>query len=91
MQANKHKTYLCAHIQWQDPEVHTRPEGVAGFGLRGGGLGASGAAHHTNKSSHKPLTYIQQTVNIFTIEQVYRYTTLLLGLRVFLGGVRTDT
>ena len=46
---------------------------------------------HTNKSSHKPLTYIQQTVNIFTMEQVYRYATLLLGVRVCLGGVRKDT
>ena len=46
---------------------------------------------HTNKSSHKPLTYIQQTVNIFTIEYVYRYATLLLGVRVCLGGVCIDT
>ena len=45
----------------------------------------------TNKSSHKLLTYIQQTVNIFTIEHVYRYATLLLGVRVCLGGVRIDT
>ena len=29
---------------------------------------------HTNKSSHKTLTCIQQTVNIFTIEHVYRYS-----------------
>ena len=46
---------------------------------------------HTNKSSHKPPTYIHQTVNIFTIEHVYRYATLLLGVRVCLGGVRIDT
>ena len=46
---------------------------------------------HTNKSSHKTLTYIQQTVNIFTIEHVYRYATLLVGVRVCLGGVRMDT
>ena len=45
----------------------------------------------TNKSSHKPLSYIQQTVNIFTIEHVYRYATLLLELRVCLGGLRIDT
>ena len=45
----------------------------------------------TNKISHKPLTYIQQTVNILTIEHVYRYATLLLGARVCLGGVRADT
>ena len=46
---------------------------------------------HTNKSSHKPLMYIQQTVNIFTIEHVYRYATLLLGVCVCLGGVCIDT
>ena len=46
---------------------------------------------HTNKSSHKPLTYIQQTANIFTIEHVCRYATLLLGVHVCLGGVRIDT
>ena len=40
---------------------------------------------------HKPLTYIQQTVNILTIEHVYRYATLLLGVHVCLRGVRTDT
>ena len=45
----------------------------------------------TNKISHKPVTYIQQTVNISTIEDVYRYTTLLLGVHVCLGGVRIDT
>ena len=37
---------------------------------------------HTNKSSHKPPTYIQQTVTIFTIEHVYRHATLF---RVFPG------
>ena len=46
---------------------------------------------YTNKISHKPLTYTQQTVNILTIEHVYRYATLLLGVRVCLGGVRIDT
>ena len=45
---------------------------------------------HTNKSSHKPLTYIQQMVNIFTIEHMYRYATLLLGVPVCLWGVRID-
>ena len=45
---------------------------------------------HTNRSSHKLLTYIQQTVNTFTIEHVYRYATLLLGDRVCLRGVRMD-
>ena len=46
---------------------------------------------YTDKNLHKPLPYIQQTVNILTIEHVYRYATLLLGVRVFLGGVRIDT
>ena len=46
---------------------------------------------HTNKSSHKPLMYIQHTVNIFSKAHVYRYATLLLGVRVCLGGVRTET
>ena len=46
---------------------------------------------HTNKKPHKPPTYIQQTVNIFTIEHVYRYATLLLGVLVCLGGVLIDT
>ena len=41
---------------------------------------------YTKESSHKPLTYIEQTVNIFTIEHVYRYATLLLGFRVCLWG-----
>ena len=45
---------------------------------------------YTNKTSHKPLTYIQQTVNIFSIEHVYRYATLLLGVRVCLGNMRID-
>ena len=44
-----------------------------------------------NKSSHKPLTYIRQTVNIFTVEHMYRYATLLLGVRVCLAGVRIHT
>ena len=46
---------------------------------------------YTIKISNKPLTYIQQTVKILTIEHVYRYATLLLGVRVCLGGVRIDT
>ena len=46
---------------------------------------------HTNKRFHKPLTYIQQTVNILTIEHVYRYATLLLGVSVCLAAVRIDT
>ena len=46
---------------------------------------------YTNKISHKPLTYTQQTVNIVTIQHVHRYATLLLGVRVCLGGVRIDT
>ena len=46
---------------------------------------------YTNKSSHEPLTYIQQTVNILTKEHPYRYAPLLLGVRVCLGGVHTDT
>ena len=46
---------------------------------------------YTKKSLHKPLTYIQQYVNIFTIEHVYRYVTMLLGVRVCLGGVCIDT
>ena len=40
---------------------------------------------HTNKSSGKPLTCIQQTVIIFTIEHICRYATLLLGFCVCLG------
>ena len=46
---------------------------------------------YANKSSQRPLTCIQQTVNILTIEHVYRYATLLLGVRLCLRGVRTDT
>ena len=46
---------------------------------------------YTNKISHKPHTYIQQTVNIFIIEHVYRYTTLLLGVRVCLRGMGIDS
>ena len=45
---------------------------------------------YTNKISHKPLTYIQQTVNILKKEHVYRYATLLLGVRLCLEGVRID-
>ena len=46
---------------------------------------------YTKKISHKPRTYTQQMVNILTIEHVYIYTTLLLGVRVCLGGVRIET
>ena len=46
---------------------------------------------HTHKISHKALMYIQQTVSILTIEHVYRYATLLLGVRVCVGGVGIDT
>ena len=44
-----------------------------------------------NKSFHKPLIHIQQTVNIVRIEHVYRYGTLLLGVPVCLGGVCIHT
>ena len=40
----------------------------------------------TNNISHKPLTYIQQTVNILTIEHVYRYATLLMVFVCVLGA-----
>ena len=46
---------------------------------------------YTNKILLKPLTYILETVNILTKEHVYRYATLLLGVRVCLWGVRIDT
>ena len=46
---------------------------------------------YTNKIFHEQLTYIQQTVNILTIEHVYTYATLLLGVCVCLGGVRIYT
>ena len=46
---------------------------------------------HTNKSCYKSLTYIQQTVYMFTKEHVYRYATLLLGVCVCLWGVCIDT
>ena len=60
------------------------------------GLAVAALAHvalhaYTNKVSHKPLTYIPQTVNIPPIEHVYRYATLLLGVCVCLRGVRIDT
>ena len=56
------------------------------------GLGPAASEHvvvhaHRHKSSQKPLTYIQQMVNTFSIEHVYIYATLLLGVRVCLGGV----
>ena len=59
-----------------------------GVRLASAALGQMFLYAHTNKISHKPLTYIQQTVNILTIEHVYRYATLLLGVHVCLGGVR---
>ena len=90
MHANKHKTYFCAHIHWQGPEVHTRPEGTQGVGLAVAAMEHVVLHAYTNKISLKPLTYIQQTVNILTIEHVYRYATLLHGVRVYLGGVRID-
>ena len=46
---------------------------------------------YTNQNLQKSLTYIQQTVNILTIEHVYRYATFLLGVRVCLWGLRIDT
>ena len=42
---------------------------------------------HRSKSSHTPLRYMEQTVNTFTSEHLYRYATLLLGVRVCLRGV----
>ena len=33
---------------------------------------------YTNKNSHKPLTYIQQTVNILTTEHIYRYVYIVM-------------
>ena len=90
MQADKHKTYLCAHTHWQGPEAHTRPEGITGCGSRGGGLGAR-VSTRSRKQNLPQTTHIQQTVNILTIEHVYKYATLLLGVRVCLGGVRIDT
>ena len=60
------------------------------------GLGVASLDHvvihaRTNKSSHKPLMVMQQAVIIFKIEHVYRYATLLLRVRVCLGGVGIDT
>ena len=79
MHANKHKTYLCRHIHWQGVELS-----VAAF--------EQVVLHaYTTKRSHKPLRNMQQTLNIFTIEHVYRYATLSLGVPVCLGGVRIDT
>ena len=57
-------------------------------------LGHVMAALHTYgtcKSFHKLLTYTQQTVSISTREHVHRYATLLLGVRVCLGGVCRNT
>ena len=64
------------------------------MGLAVAALGHVMGALHTYgtcKSFHKLLTYTQQTVSISTIEHVYRYATLLLGVRVCLGGVRNNT
>ena len=64
------------------------------MGLAVAALGHVMGALHTYatcKSFHKVLTYTQQTVSIPTIEHVYRYATLLLGVRVCLGGVRINT
>ena len=91
MHADKHKTYLCAHIHWQGLEVHTRSEGIMGVGLAVAVLEHMVPHVYTNKKLHKLLTNIQQTVSILTIEHVYRYGTLLLGVCVCLGGVRIDT
>ena len=63
------------------------------MGLAVAALGHVMGALHTYgtcKSFHKLLTYTQQTVSISTIEHVYRYATLLLGVRVCLGGVRIN-
>ena len=60
------------------------------MGLPVAALGHRFPHAHTHNISHKPLTYIHQTVNILTIEHVYRYATLLLGVRVCLGGVGID-
>ena len=61
------------------------------MGLAVAALGHMFPHAYTNKIFHKPLTYIQQMVNILTIEHMYRYATLLLGVRVSLGGVRIVT
>ena len=64
------------------------------MGLAVAALGhVMGAPHtyHTRKSLHKLLTHTQQTVSISTTEHVYRYATLLLGVRVCLWGVRINT
>ena len=61
------------------------------MGLAVAALGHMFPHAHTHKMSHKPLTYIRQTVNMLTIEHVYRYATLLLGVRVCLRGVGINT
>ena len=61
------------------------------MGLAMAALGHMFSHAHTHNISHKPLTYIQQTVNIVTIEHVYTYATLLPGVPVCLGGVGIDT
>ena len=69
--------------------------GVTECGACGGGLEASDTkkphTYQTHKSFNKLLTDKQQTVNIFTIQQLYRHATLLLGVRVGLGGVYINT
>ena len=94
MHANKHKTHLCAHTHWQGPGTHTRPEGITAVGLAVAALGHVMGVLHTYgtcKSFHKLLTYTQQTVSISRMKHVYRYATLLPGVRVCLGGVRINT
>ena len=61
------------------------------MGLALAALGHMFPHAHTNKISHQPLPHIQQTVNILTIEHMYRYATLLVGVPVCLGGVRINT
>ena len=46
--------------------------------------------YHTRKSFHKLPTHTHQTVSISTTKHTYRYATLLLGVRVCLGGVRRN-
>ena len=91
MDANKNETHLCAHIHLQGPEVNTRPRASQGVGLAMPALEHVVLHAYTNEISHKPLTYIQRTVNLLRIEHLYRYATLLLGVRVCLEGVRIDT